>query len=116
MSHKYGTLANNFQRFAFIGSMSLTGDWEFLLFREIIYVIPKAPESAMKTISFVLMEDLLCHFLHSTQLEDKHSQMILQTGVSTVTLLFIQMLLPTDLSSPCGSHPWLDNKSVPIGQ
>ena len=75
--------------------------------------VAKAPESAMKIIFFVLMEDLSCCFLHSTQFEDKHSYMILQTGVSTVTLPFIQMLLPTDLLSPCGSYLWLDNKSVP---
>ena len=46
--------------------------------------VAKAPESAMKIILFILTKDLF-FFLHSTQLEDKHLHMILQTGVSTVT-------------------------------
>ena len=68
----------------------------------------------MKSILFDLTEDLVPVFLCLAQLEDKHLQIILQTGVGTASLLYIQMLLPTDLSSLCGSHPWLDNKSVPI--
>ena len=75
--------------------------------------VAKAPESAMKMISFVLTEDLLLLFLHLMQLEDKYSHIILQTRVATASLLYIQMLPSTDLSSLCGSCPWLDNKSVP---
>ena len=93
-----------------------TGSFSYLEKSFMSYIkVAKAPESAMKTILFVLMKDLF-FFLHLTQLEDKHLHMILQTGVSTVTLPFIQMLLFTDLSSPCDSNPWLDNKSDQFGQ
>ena len=59
MFHKYGTFANNFQRFAFIGSMSLSSNQESLIFRESFMSfikVAKAPESAMKSILFDLME------------------------------------------------------------
>ena len=55
--------------------------------------VAKAPESAMKTISFVLMEDLLCHFLHSTQLEDKHYNAYNSIALSVLSSLTDMVLI-----------------------
>ena len=49
----------------------------------------------MKSILLDLTEDLVPVFLHLVQLEDNHLQIILQTGVATASLPYIQTLLST---------------------